>query len=438
MAPIPLTLVGILPGHALLGAEFTATSMIGWIALAGIIVRNSILLVDFTNKSVAEGMERSDAVLAAVIARARPILITALALVAGSSVIITDPIFNGMAISLMFGVIVATLLTLFVIPLACAAGAKNENADLSQTPKSQAAMMRQMRARLKSKGQYISLKARAQELAVLAGAYGQSFYRTLQPHAHRAYRRLKNAYDHLCALVCSARSKWLPREEAKADSSADDYCEALWARVQQRMDHESPSQPAYEPAERPVSREPVGQDDLQRIRGIGPKIESVLHQHGLFSYRQIAALSKREIDRIESELLKTNKSAKGRIGRDQWQRQADDLAQGKQPLLLLETSGFNQRPTSSKKMDLKNEQEQTDEKGDDLKQIRGIGRVVEKILRHEGISSFEDLAFLTPAQIERIGRELDRRPRLGRDRIVRDDWIGQARRLLSKERETVY
>ena len=120
MAPIPLTLIGIIPGHWLLGAEFTATSMIGWIALAGIIVRNSILLVDFTEKSVAEGMTQREAVMAAVVARARPILITAFALVAGASVIITDPIFNGMAISLMFGVMVATGLTLFVIPMACA------------------------------------------------------------------------------------------------------------------------------------------------------------------------------------------------------------------------------------------------------------------------------------------------------------------------------
>ena len=112
MAPIPLTLIGIIPGHWMLGAEFTATSMIGWIALAGIIVRNSILLVDFTNKAVEEGMDVREAVMAAVVARSRPILITAFALVAGSSVIITDPIFNGMAISLMFGVVVATALTL--------------------------------------------------------------------------------------------------------------------------------------------------------------------------------------------------------------------------------------------------------------------------------------------------------------------------------------
>ena len=119
MAPIPLTLLGIIPGHWLLGAEFTATSMIGWIALAGIIVRNSILLVDFSISQVSMGVPLQEAVILSCKTRTRPILITAFALVAGSMVIITDPIFQGMAISLMFGVLVSTLLTLIVIPLGC-------------------------------------------------------------------------------------------------------------------------------------------------------------------------------------------------------------------------------------------------------------------------------------------------------------------------------
>lgn len=119
MAPIPLTLIGIIPGHWLLDAEFTATSMIGFIALAGIIVRNSILLVDYTIHKVQEGVDVRDAVIMACTARTRPIIITAFALVGGSSVILTDYIFQGMAISLLFGVLVSTLLTLIVIPLGC-------------------------------------------------------------------------------------------------------------------------------------------------------------------------------------------------------------------------------------------------------------------------------------------------------------------------------
>ncbi len=119
MTPIPLTLLGIIPGHWIMGADFTATSMIGWIALAGIIVRNSILLIDFTMVEVGRGMELYDAVITAVKARTRPIMITALALVLGSAVILTDPTFEGMAISLLFGVFVSTILTLLVIPLGC-------------------------------------------------------------------------------------------------------------------------------------------------------------------------------------------------------------------------------------------------------------------------------------------------------------------------------
>jgi len=119
MTPIPLTLLGIIPGHWLLNAPFTATSMIGWIALAGIIVRNSILLVDYSIHELQRGTHINDAVILACKTRTRPILITALALVAGSGVILYDPIFQGMAISLLFGVLVSTILTLIVIPLGC-------------------------------------------------------------------------------------------------------------------------------------------------------------------------------------------------------------------------------------------------------------------------------------------------------------------------------
>ncbi|MGA0609403.1 efflux RND transporter permease subunit [Caldimonas sp. KR1-144] len=117
MAPIPLTIVGVMPGHALLGAPFTATSMIGMIALAGIIVRNSILLVDFIGLQVAQGMPLKEAVVRSAATRAQPILLTGLAAMLGAFFILDDPIFNGLAISLIFGIFVSTLLTLVVIPL---------------------------------------------------------------------------------------------------------------------------------------------------------------------------------------------------------------------------------------------------------------------------------------------------------------------------------
>jgi len=117
MAPIPLTMIGIMPGHALLGAQFTATSMIGMIALAGIIVRNSILLVDFINHQLATGMVLEEAVISAASVRAKPIILTALAAMMGAFFILDDPIFNGLAVSLIFGLLVSTMLTLVVIPL---------------------------------------------------------------------------------------------------------------------------------------------------------------------------------------------------------------------------------------------------------------------------------------------------------------------------------
>ena len=117
MAPIPLTVIGVMPGHALLGAPFTATSMIGMIALAGIIVRNSILLVDFINKETAAGAPLAAAVVRASAVRAKPIILTALAAMTGALFILDDPIFNGLAISLIFGMAVSTLLTLVVIPI---------------------------------------------------------------------------------------------------------------------------------------------------------------------------------------------------------------------------------------------------------------------------------------------------------------------------------
>ena len=117
MAPIPLTLVGVMPGHALFGAQFTATSMIGMIALAGIIVRNSILLVDFVNQQLGEGVAFDEAVIRAAAVRAKPIGLTALAAMIGAVFILDDPIFNGLALSLIFGVFVSTVLTLVVIPV---------------------------------------------------------------------------------------------------------------------------------------------------------------------------------------------------------------------------------------------------------------------------------------------------------------------------------
>lgn len=117
MAPTALTMIGIFPGHVITGQPFTATSMIGMIALAGIVVRNSILLIDFILDYRQQGHDVKAAVLEAGAVRARPIMLTALAVIAGTSIMITDPVFGGLGVSMAFGTLAATVLTLFIIPM---------------------------------------------------------------------------------------------------------------------------------------------------------------------------------------------------------------------------------------------------------------------------------------------------------------------------------
>ena len=133
MAPIPLTLVGILPAHALMGAFFTATSMIGFIAGAGIIVRNSIILVDFIELRRSHGMSLEEAVVDAGAVRFRPMLLTAAAVVVGASVILFDPIFQGLAISLMAGEVASTVLSRMTVPVLYYLSQRNGNETAKQT-----------------------------------------------------------------------------------------------------------------------------------------------------------------------------------------------------------------------------------------------------------------------------------------------------------------
>ncbi|MDH3513648.1 MAG: efflux RND transporter permease subunit, partial [Gammaproteobacteria bacterium] len=117
MGAIPLTVVGVLPGHIIMGQYFTATSMIGVIALAGIVVRNSLLLIDFILEYRKSGHALHEAVLQAGVVRLRPILLTAFAIILGTLIMAFDPVFGGLAISLIYGTFASTVLTLFVIPL---------------------------------------------------------------------------------------------------------------------------------------------------------------------------------------------------------------------------------------------------------------------------------------------------------------------------------
>jgi multidrug efflux pump subunit AcrB len=131
MAAIPFSLVGILPAHGLMGAFFTATSMIGFIAGAGIVVRNSIILVDFIELRVKQGMPLAEAVVDAGAVRFRPMMLTAAAVIVGAGVILFDPIFQGLAISLMAGEVASLLLSRMTVPILYYLSAKKE------TPNSQ-------------------------------------------------------------------------------------------------------------------------------------------------------------------------------------------------------------------------------------------------------------------------------------------------------------
>jgi multidrug efflux pump subunit AcrB len=117
MATIPLGLIGVSPGHWLLHQAYSATSMVGVIALAGVVVRNSLLIIDFVIDYRKQGMELREAILEAGAVRLRPILLTALAIIFGSLIMLTDPVFCGLAISLIFGTVSSTVLTLLVVPV---------------------------------------------------------------------------------------------------------------------------------------------------------------------------------------------------------------------------------------------------------------------------------------------------------------------------------
>src|SRR5690606_17213934 len=117
MAAVPLGIIGIFPGHWLVGADFSATSMVGIIALSGVVIRNSLLIIDFIQTNLRQGLPLEEAVQKATALRLRPILLTMLAIVLGSMIMVTDPVFGGLAISLIFGTVASTVLTVFVVPI---------------------------------------------------------------------------------------------------------------------------------------------------------------------------------------------------------------------------------------------------------------------------------------------------------------------------------
>ena len=184
-----------------------------------------------------------------------------------------------------------------------------------------------------------------------------------------------------------------------------------------------------------VSSVDVVRDDLKKIKGIGPMIERLLNQNGIFTFAQIVSLSDREIGSIEQTLSKSNQGAIGRISRDGWVEQANLFMRG-------ECLGDSVARPSKKRTVKRAVTKRTESyppvahsDNDNLQEIKGIGRVIEKILIEQGITRFEQLANLTPREIDLVGVELDKKPRLGRARIARDNWVSQAQAKISDQLE---
>jgi multidrug efflux pump subunit AcrB len=116
MSSVPLGIIGILPGHWMMGTDFSASSIVGIIALSGVVIRNSLLIIDFIQDNQRQGMPLDKAVMEAGAVRLRPILLTTLAIILGSAIMVPDPVFGGLAISLIFGTLASTCLTVFVVP----------------------------------------------------------------------------------------------------------------------------------------------------------------------------------------------------------------------------------------------------------------------------------------------------------------------------------
>lgn len=434
MVPIPLTLIGIIPGHWLLGAEFTATSMIGWIALAGIIVRNSILLVDFAKHAIENGMDRREAVIQAVRTRTRPILITQLTMIAGSASIITDPIFQGMAISLLFGAVVSTALTLMVIPLACAnsgnafavangfedagqsaaaatastmttpAAAPGEEQSLSRRIMVGIGMIslalgaivwlplhiagQGLKALIGGRdGSSASSQSRLQavskawsSLSAAGGLVGEAMGHLLgrrqeptrasagaaatetqdpppartaaMPEAVIMQQRAENSRAEDGSPADTALTPTEPAEKAlepqeaaggatKKKSNGKSAASAAKAKTKTKAKADPKVEPKVEvKAETRAEAAPVTPDDLQQIRGIGPKLVIQLADLGYTRLEQIANLKPSDIERLDETL-----KFKGRIEREQWIAQAKKLMKNSTHATK-STAGKTSRPKS--------------------------------------------------------------------------------------------
>ncbi len=447
MAPIPLTLIGIIPMHGLMGKEFTATSMIGWIALAGIIVRNSILLIDFAKHEIQKGVDKKTAVEQAVITRTRPIMVTALALVGGSLVIYSDPIFNGMAISLMAGVMVSTVLTLYVIPLAAARahGAYDEEMheiDLAAlagqgtaegttttkansggvlTPIAKVVVFTGFLAKVigsalwslwmvlwGGKAPEKSPKVVAQKVS--ADAIKTEEVKDVVSEEVVVARTVENSTVEGVDITVEEETKDTPKtgtvenesvvsEEEKTVSDGSETIEKSASEVEK--DGNS-------------SKKDANTTDLTVIRGIGPKIELNLKDLGCKTIKDIIDLTDSDVSRIETKL-----GFPGRIAREKWIEQAKDIFAG---VLVEPKKVMPEMVKTDVKKSTKKDVALTD-----ITLIKGIGAGVAKKLETVGYTTLQQIAELNEDDIEKIEAIL---PFKGC--IKRENWVEQAKSLIGE------
>ncbi len=470
MAPIPLTLIGIIPGHWLLGAEFTATSMIGFIALAGIIVRNSILLVDFSREGIAEGKNVREAVLDAVITRTRPIMITALALLAGSSVILTDPIFNGMAISLMFGGMVSTLLTLIVIPLASVRAAtaligdiKVDQSQLPQTVRGDAAAVQSVAdvAPAKPKGRLATALENAWLMAKAIPAFAGLFLAEIfgklfaKPKAW-----LSNAWLMAKAMPSFAwmliQELWANRKARKAEADTPQASEAAkpanktpqtgsdgggTGGARENSGHGDSGKSGEESAKSekraPKKRPGSGGDEIPPIAAHEPQPPET---QASALVPPLAAVSQTDpaeppipvVQRAIAALeTAENEPGDSRRGREKISTPKENEEKIWKNDKIIKENTYDNEENS---LNLENKTSNNSDRygissQDDLTVIRGIGEMRAELLREKGFRTFEAIANLTQEQIDALNEAF------GFDHLIeRERWVEQARELIKKRR----
>ena len=444
MAPIPLTLIGIIPGHWLLGAEFTATSMIGWIALAGIIVRNSILLVDFSKNEVENGVSLREAVIKAVVTRTRPILITQLTMIAGAFSIIGDPIFQGMAISLMFGAIVSTVLTLFIIPLACvkAPGAYElpsveggssaaeptkaaKDVRVAETVGAKSARMDAIKASLlddrssakagstSSASSSASKKSGGAATAIVGGVLGAVVGMMKSPLSN--IKALPYfvwlSWGQLAKLARAKISGGTQSETAKGASSEGPLSDS--ARVI-ASEEGRPGKLVKSPIEpKLVDEERGSANDDKKAK----KLAKAKAKKAKKAKAKKLSKAKEKKDATEKQKAKDERAKQRLEGKNK-----TEVKSSKKPRPL--------KPSKEKisKGKVLKEELLKEVIADDLKEINGVGPKIEKILNELGVTTFSQLSKI---DVKAITDAEDGAIDLA-GRIQREDWVGQARKLMRK------